>query len=447
MTQTGKAIGRSVPFPNRNYAWFVVFVLIIASLVAFVDRQVVAIVVEPMKDDLGVGDTEIGWLYGIFALFYAVAAIPIATIADSKSRKNIIAFGIFFWSILTVACGLTRNYWQIFMARIGVGVGEATLTPSATSLISDYFPRKDIPMAVSIFQTGPVIGTAIAFIVGGIVLNIVEHADPLILPIIGELRPWQQTFVYVAIPGFFLSIFFLLIKEPVRRPSIGSINNKQGLGQLLDFYKQHKETIIYHHLGNLSLLLTGYAFVFWSITFFVRVHGLEAAEASQIFGWIFLFFGPLGPLLVALLAKNLTDRGYKDANITAGMIGGILTIPTILIIQIAPSSFWAFIFYAPALMAVNSPFGVANGALPVITPPNLRARVAAGYMLTGAIGMMLGPPIAGAFNEYIFPGYDGVRYSMMVMTIFFGLIGVFLLSLGRKHYALSIEKTDNWEAE
>ena len=90
MTQTGKAIGRSVPFPNRNYAWFVVFVLIIASLVAFVDRQVVAIVVEPMKDDLGVGDTEIGWLYGIFALFYAVAAIPIATIADSKSRKNII---------------------------------------------------------------------------------------------------------------------------------------------------------------------------------------------------------------------------------------------------------------------------------------------------------------------------------------------------------------------
>ena len=113
------------PYPSRRYAWFVVFVLIIASLVAFIDRQVVAIVVEPMQRDLNVGDTEIGWLYGVFALFYAFAAIPIATIADKKSRKHVIAIGIFVWSLMTIACGLTKNYWQIFLARIGVGIGEA----------------------------------------------------------------------------------------------------------------------------------------------------------------------------------------------------------------------------------------------------------------------------------------------------------------------------------
>ena len=105
-----QAINNPIPFPNSNYAWFVVFILIIASLIAFVDRQVIAIVVEPMKDDLGVGDTEIGWLYGIFALFYAAAAIPIASLADKKSRKHIITFGIFLWSLLTVACGLTTSY-------------------------------------------------------------------------------------------------------------------------------------------------------------------------------------------------------------------------------------------------------------------------------------------------------------------------------------------------
>ena len=115
----------TLPYPNRKYAWFVVFVLIIASLVAFIDRQVVAIVVEPMQQDLGVGDTEIGWLYGVFALFYAVAAIPIAWLADHKSRKWIISIGIFFWSLFTIACGLTKNYWGVFLARIGVGVGEA----------------------------------------------------------------------------------------------------------------------------------------------------------------------------------------------------------------------------------------------------------------------------------------------------------------------------------
>jgi MFS family permease len=174
----------------------------------------------------------------------------------------------------------------------------------------------------------------------------------------------------------------------------------------------------------------------------VRVHNLPAAEASQTFGWIFLFFGPLGPLSVAWLASRLRDRGHYDANITAGMIGGLVTIPCIFLIQVAPTAFWAFVFYAPALLAVNSPFGIAAGALPVITPPNLRARVAAVYMLTGAFGMMFGPPLAGAFNEYIFPGPEGVRYSMITMTAFFGIVGVIFLGLGRRPYAESLKQAD-----
>ena len=170
------------PYPDRKYAWFVVGVLIVASLVAFIDRQVVAIVVGPMQDDLGVNDTQIGWLYGVFALFYAAAALPIATLADRYSRKHIIAIGIFLWSLMTIACGLTRSYCQIFLARIGVGVGEATLSPSTTSLIGDYFPREDIPLALSIFQIGPIAGSGIAFIIGGLVLSIVEAAEPMVLP-------------------------------------------------------------------------------------------------------------------------------------------------------------------------------------------------------------------------------------------------------------------------
>ena len=175
------------PYPSRRYAWFVVFVLIIASLVAFIDRQVVAIVVEPMQKDLNVGDTEIGWLYGVFALFYAFAAIPIATIADRKSRKHVIAIGIFVWSLMTIACGLTKNYWQIFLARIGVGIGDATLSPSTTSLLGDYFPREDLPLAISIFQAGPIVGTGIAFVIGGMVLQLVGESPPLVLPYFGAV--------------------------------------------------------------------------------------------------------------------------------------------------------------------------------------------------------------------------------------------------------------------
>mgnify|MGYP001969072610 FL=1 len=442
--ERGGTISEAIPYPDRRYAWFVVFVLIIASLIAFIDRQVVAIVVDPMKEDLGVGDTEIGWLYGMFALFYAVAAVPIATLADSKSRKHIIAIGIFLWSLMTIACGLTRNFWQILFARIWVGVGEATLSPSTTSLIGDYFPRRDIPLALSIFQTGPIIGTGIAFIIGGVVLDLVQQAEPLVLPGFGELKPWQQTFVYVGIPGLFLAALFLLIREPTRRPLPSSDEGTVSAQSLGDFYREHAATIFFHHAGFISLVLTGYAFVFWSVSFLVRVHGMQAAEASQYFGWIFVVFGPLGPLLVAWIAKSLSERGHADANMTAGMIGGILTVPTVLLLQVAPSATWALILYGPALLAVNSPFGIASGALPVITPPHLRARVAAIYMLTGAFGMLFGPPLAGAFNEFVFPGPDGVSYSMITMTTIFGIVGVAFLWTGRQHYAASMKSAEAW---
>ena len=406
-----------------------------------------AIVVGPMQEDLGVGDTEIGWLYGVFALFYAVAALPIATLADTKSRKTIIAVGIALWSLLTIACGLARNYWQIFFARMGVGIGEATLNPSTTSLIGDFFPRKDVPLALSIFQIGPIVGTGIAFIIGGMVLELVQQTEPLTLPLIGALKPWQQTFVYVGAPGILLAGLFLFIREPVRRVSNEPEIARTGTAQLIHFYRTNASTLLWHHLGFVSLILTGYAFVFWSVTFFVRIHGVPAADASQVFGWIFVFFGPLGPLIVAYIAAELKRRGHHDANITAGMIGGIATIPCVLLIQIAPSATWAYILYAPALLAVNSPFGIAAGALPVITPPHLRARVAAVYMFAGAVGMMFGPPLAGAFNEYLFPGAEGVRYSMIIMTCCFGFLGVLFLWFARKPYAASIQSADAWSED
>ena len=436
------ASSHNPPFPNRVYAWFVVGVLIVAALVAYVDRQVVAIVVDPMKEDLGVNDAQIGWLYGVFAVFYAVAALPIAWLADRKSRKHIIAAGIFFWSLMTMACGLSRSYWNILLARIGVGVGEATLNPATTSLVGDYFPREQVPLALSVFQTGPIMGSGIAFIVGGIVLGLVQDAEPLVLPYFGELRPWQQIFVYVGAPGLLLAFLFLVIREPVRRVAPGSPGGGASVSELFAFYRRHARTLALHHAGNLMLVLSGYAFVFWTVSFFVRVYGYDAAQASQIFGWIFLIAGPLGPIAVAVLARRLSDRGRADANILAGMIGGASGVVIILLVQAAPSATWAFVLYVPAMMAMNSPFGVAAGALPVITPPNLRAQVAAIYLFVVSMGMMIGPPITGVFNEFVFPEREGVRYSLVTVTGIFGAIAIVLLQLARRPYAASLQEAN-----
>jgi MFS family permease len=445
LAEAAAAGSEPVPYPRPLYAWLVIAVLVFAALIAFIDRQVVAIVVDPMKEDLGVGDSQIGWLYGVFAVFYAVAALPIAWLADRKSRKHIIAIGIFFWSLATITCGLSRNFWHVLLARIGVGVGEATLTPATTSLVGDYFPREQIPLALSIYQTGAIMGSGIAFIIGGYVLDLVEQANPLVLPFFGELRPWQQTFVYVGTPGLLLAFVFLLLREPTRRLIPGA---SQRLGapvaEVLAFYRRNALTLTFHHLGFLSLALMGYAFVFWTVSFFVRVHGYDAAGASQIFGWIFLVTGPIGPVGVALLARALSSRGRRDANVVAGMLGGLLAVPVIISIQFVPSATWAFVLYVPAMILVNSPFGIANASLPVITPPQMRAQVAAFYMLVVSVGMMLGPPLAGAFNEQIFPGPDGVRYSLISLTAIFGTLGVLLLWIARGFYARSMAEADSW---
>lgn len=438
----------AVPYPRPAYAWFVVGVLIVAALVAYIDRQVVAIVVDPMQDDLNVGDAEIGWLYGVFALFYAIAGIPIAALSDTKSRKHIIAIGIFFWSLMTMACGLTRNFWMIFLARIGVGVGEATLTPASNSLVGDYFPRHRIPLALSVLQAGPIMGSGIAFIIGGYVYSVVAEADPLILPFFGELKPWQQTFVYVGAPGLLLAFLFLLIREPVRRPVPRAADGREAgsTEALFAFYRRNGRMVIPHHLGFLCLGLLGYAFVFWTVSYFVRVHGMNNADASQIFGWIFLVTGPLGPILTAFLAAHLSRRGKLDANITASMIGSAIGVFVIIAIQITATPLWAFILYVPAMIFVNAPFAMAYASLTVIAPPPLRARVSAVYMFVVSLGMMLGPPIAGYFNESVFPTDEGVRYSIMSVTAIFGVLGLALLWLTRKPYRRAMEDADRLES-
>ncbi|MFW6092878.1 MAG: spinster family MFS transporter [Pseudomonadota bacterium] len=435
------------PYPRPAYAWFVVAVLALASAVSYVDRQVVAIVADSMKADLGVGDAQIGLLYGVFAVFYAVAALPLALLADRRSRKHIIAAGIFVWSIMTITCGLTRSFWQVLTARIGVGIGEATLVPATNSLVGDYFPRDRIPLALSVFQTGAIIGTGLAFVVVGMVLAFVEQRPAPVLPLVGELAPWQQTFIFVGAPGILLAAVMLMVREPARRLAVDPATGRStaSFAEIREFYRRNARTFVLHHVGFLSFALMGFAFVFWTVPFFSRVHDLSPAVAAQIFGWIFIVGAPFGAVWAGLLAGRLSRRGRADGNVLAGLIGGAIGIPLVLAIQLMPSPTLAFLLYVPAVFFVNSPFGLAFGALPVITPPQMRATVSAVYMFVMSLGMMLGPPLAGLVNEQVFPQTDGVRYSLIALTLTFGGLGSASLWICRHHYAKSLAQADAME--
>jgi len=431
----------SAGYPSAAYAWFIVGVLVFACIVSYIDRQVVAIVVGPMKTYLHVSDSEIGWLYGIFAVFYAVAGVPIAWLADRRSRSGLIAVGILLWSCVTMLCGLSRTFGQVLLARIGVGVGEAVLTPSASSLIGDLLPREKIPLAVSVFMAGSVAGSGIAFIVGGLILALVQSAGPVELPILGVVEPWQQVFLYCGALGLLIVPLFLLLREP-RRHTAGTEKPTASASEILAFYRRNRSTLILHHTGFLMLALMGFGFTFWTVSYFTRVHGMQASTVAQIFGWIHLTCGSVASVWPPLVAQRLTRSGHNDANITAAMIGGGLAIPLIVLTQIMPTAFWAFLMYIPALLCVPAPFGLAYGSLPVIAPPAMRAVVTSVFMLVVNLGMLLGPPIAGWFNERLFPQADGVRYSLCTLTLICGLSGIALLALCRKHYARSLQAAE-----
>ena len=431
-------------YPRAGYAWFMVGVLVFASIVSYIDRQVVAIVVGPMKAYLHVSDSQIGWLYGIFAVFYAVAGVPIAWLADRSSRTRLIGIGVLIWSVVTMLCGLARSFGQVALARIGVGVGESVLTPTANSLIGDLLPRNKVPFAVSVFMAGSVAGSGIAFIVGGVILSLVQNSGAVTLPVVGIVQPWQRVFLYCGCLGLILVPLFLLLREPARRHVSGT--HTATVREVIAFYRGNRTTLILHHLGFLFLSLMGFGFSFWSVSYFVRVHGMAAATAAQYFGCIYLVCGSFASVWTSILAERFSRAGRRDANITAAMIGGGLAIPCILVSQQMPTALWAFIAYIPAMLCVPSPFGLAYGSLPVIAPPTMRAVVTSVFMFVVNLGMLLGPPTAGFFNERLFPQPDGVRYSLSTLTLICGLTGLVLLSFSRKHYARSLAAADELES-
>src|SRR5216683_2185076 len=203
---------------SLRYAWYVVFILMVCYTLSFVDRQILSLLVGPMKRDLAISDTRIGLLQGLaFALFYGLMGLPLGRLADTRNRRNVIIVGVVLWSFLTGACSTARSFWSLFVARIGVGVGEATLSPSAFSLITDYFPKEKLGAALSVYSMGIFIGSGLALIAGGSVVDAVTRMPAVTVPLLGTVAPWRFTFLIVGAPGLVIALLLYTVREPSRR--------------------------------------------------------------------------------------------------------------------------------------------------------------------------------------------------------------------------------------
>ena len=217
-TESGGRPLEDEAYPSAGYAWYVVGVLTLAYIFSFIDRQILNLMVGPIQRDLGIGDTQMSLLMGAsFAVFYTLFGIPLGRLADTRSRRAIISVGIALWSVMTVGCGLARTFWQLAFMRMGVGVGEASLSPSAYSLISDYFRPERRSTAMSVYSMGIYIGAGMAFILGGFITLLVSGRESTDIPWIGSVRSWQLIFFVVGLPGLLISLLLLTVREPVRK--------------------------------------------------------------------------------------------------------------------------------------------------------------------------------------------------------------------------------------
>jgi len=428
------------PTGQANYA---LLVLLLAYILSFVDRNAMAVLVGPIREDFDISDFQYSILHGFaFSMFYIFLGLPIARLADRGSRKTIITIGVFFWSLMTCFCGLAQSFKTLFLARVGVGVGEAALSPPAYSLLSDYFSEETLPRAMAIYTLGITIGGGLAYIVGGAVYQYFSTHGALSLPLIGELRPWQTTFIVVGLPGFLLVLLLSFITEPARRGqdvAIAPANEGHSLGEIAAVLRSNWQAYSALILGVSLLSVLGYGTMAWYPEFLVRSHGMSRAEAGSMFGIIFIIAGSAGTIAGGWSAAPLARRGYSDANMRVVMWVAILWMAPAMAGPMLPSGAMALWAAVPVVFFLNSYFGVCIAALQVITPNRMRAQVSALLLfMTNLFGLALGPSLVASLTDFVFADDLALAKSLTVLPMVVCPLAAGLLAWGLKYYRAAL---------
>ena len=415
MTDPASRESSAAAIDHERYRWVVLWVLFVVYVFNFIDRQIVTILQEPIKRDLGLSDAQLGLLSGFaFAIFYATLGIPIARLADRTSRSLVITVSLAVWSLMTALCGLAQNFLSLLILRIGVGVGEAGCSPPAHSLISDYFPAKQRGTALGIYSMGIYVGVMFGLVAGGW---------------ISEFFGWRRAFLAVGLPGLaFAVVAGLLLKEPPR-----GLSDNQSLRSedsttpsLLDVFRFLWSRRSFRHIsfGGALHAFVSYGAGGWLPPFLMRVHGMSAGEVGT---WLGLMTGLLGGFGV-FAGGWVADRwGAHDQRAYTWVcaISLILHAPFAIAAYLMGNPYMTFaLLVIPLILGpvYNAPnFAMTQGLVPI----KMRAAAAAVLLfILNLIGMGLGPVFVGWLSDVLMPrvGVDSLRYALLA-TIAFNLWG------------------------
>ena len=426
-------------YPSAASAWYGVVLFWLAYTLAFVDRQIMGFLVAPIRAEFHLSDFQFSLLHGLaFVLFYSVLGVPIARLADSHNRRNIIALGIGLWSLMTALCGLAGSFTQLFLARLGVGVGEATLSPSAVSIIADSFPRERRAMPISLYSCGVHTGAGLASIFGGLVVSFAMAGGGGNLPLIGDLKPWQMALVLVSLPGVFIALVTLTVREPARRERQAVADLK--FGAVLEYLGRHR--VLYGTLmvGTGFAALASYGTFGWVPALYQRHFGWTAAHIGLVFGAVTVASGVGGLVSSAALASRLAARGHKAPYTWIMLVSvALAVVPAALLVAVA-DPWWTMVCLALLVFLLSTPIGLVQAALQAITPNQMRAQVIAVYLLISAlVGSACGPSSVAAVTDFWFHDDKALGASIAIVATVASVLSALILSAGIRAYAHKVE--------
>jgi MFS family permease len=427
-------------------------VICFAYLFGFMDRIIVGLLTPAIQMDLGLSDSQMGIIQGLaFAVFYTLFGVPLGLAADRTNRKWLLTAGTAVWSLMTAACGLARSFWGLFGARVGVGIGEATLNPCAASMIGDYFEPKTRPKAYGIYTMSTAFGTGLTYILGGAVLAFVgvgTGGNTFSMPLVGEVPAWQAVFIIIGLAGLVPAVLMAFtVREPARMDVAVDAPAHASRADIMAFLKTNKTTLICHNFGVAFIIMAVYGWVNWMPAFFVRVHQWDVPTFSIYYGIFGGITGIVSAISSGYVTNWLKDRGFKDGAMRTVFIGGLgLTIGT-SVAPMMPTPELALTFYVIAGLFANYPPAQALAAIAEITPNQLRGTITALYVLViGIGGAGLGPFAMGWVTDNVFGDPLKIHYSMALVTLVMGTIGTILIAYGLKSFRGSLSRV-TWSTE
>jgi MFS family permease len=413
-------VGRHPVSRDSRYSWVVLSMLMLAFTVSYIDRQVLNLVIDPIKADFGASDTQMSLLQGAAFITAYIAFMPVfGRWTDVGNRRNIIVFAVLTWSIFSILCGLAVSLPMLFVARAGVGAAEAALAPAAFSLLTDFFSKERLPRAMSIFHIGPYLGGGFALILGGVVIGSAGALGAAV-PWLSGLAPWQLTFIVVGAIGLPLGIALLGVREPPRRVS-ASLQIDERRFSLAETWRYLWEGRSFYFRFFTAMALTVvvfYAFPAWMPALLIRNYGVDPREVGLTYGALVLVMGSLGVLTGPLLEAWLRRRGHKNAVVMCVMLAGIGLVPTCAMLLVVDSYASTLAVAAVATFLFSMPQPISASAVQLATPNRMRGVISSVYVLIlSGVGLGVAPTLVALLTDRVFGDDARVNLSLGIVCM------------------------------